>query len=108
MAEIDCEGIVYASIDGDHQLHCPNCGNVYGLHQSKYRISAPEYHGAKSVIVDGGDLSHYDSTGWNLDDTRPRESIEIKFWCECCGGDDMRLQIVQHKGSTYLHWGKFK
>lgn len=104
----DAYGILPVSIDESHELSCPNCEQAYGLHQYKYRISAPEYHDKKSVVVDGGTLSHHDSVGWNLDDSRPRESIEIKFWCEICQADDMRLQIIQHKGVTLIHWGKYE
>lgn len=84
-------------------LCCPNCGDGY-LHQDKYRISNPESYGSKSVVVDS-DLMHSDSTGFDLNDTRPRESIEIKFWCECCSADNLKLQIIQHKGNTFIHWG---
>lgn len=106
MAEKDYDGIAYVSVDNHHVLSCPNCGFEHGLHQYKYRISNPESCDNRSVVINASDLSHHDSKGWHLDDTRPRESIEIKFWCEACGKDNMTLQILQHKGTTYLHWGK--
>jgi len=94
----------HVSFDEQQRLRCPICGEGYGFHQSQYRISNPEYHDDKSVVVSASTLHHVDSTGYRLADSRPRESIEIKFWCENCGVDDLRLQILQHKGETYMNW----
>ena len=94
----------HVSFDEQQRLCCPVCGEGYGFHQSQYRISNPEYHDDKSVVVSASTLHHVDSTGYKLEDCRPRESIEIKFWCENCGVDDLRLQILQHKGETYMNW----
>jgi predicted RNA-binding Zn-ribbon protein involved in translation (DUF1610 family) len=94
----------HVSFDEQQRLRCPICGEGYGFHQSQYRISNPEYHDDKSVVVSASTLHHVDSTGYRLADSRPRESIEIKFWCENCGVDDVRLQILQHKGETYMNW----
>ena len=94
----------HVSFDEYQRLRCPICGEGYGFHQSQYRISNPEYHDDKCVVVSASTLHHVDSTGYRLADSRPRESIEIKFWCENCGVDDMRLQILQHKGETYMSW----
>ena len=96
--------VKHISLDDD-RLCCPVCGFSGGFHQSKYRISNPEDHGDKSVIVDATTLKGTDSTGYKLDDSRPREAIEIKFWCENCGANELRLQIIQHKGSTHMKWG---
>ena len=68
------------TIDSDDALACPTCGEL-NLHQGEPVAIAKE-HG----FPRGG-------------------GIVIEFWCEHCGSDKtMRLQIGQHKGTTYIQW----
>jgi len=35
-----------------------------------------------------------------------RQGLKINFSCECCEGRVHTLNIVQHKGSTFMFWGR--
>lgn len=68
------------TICSDGELACPKCGEL-NLHQS-----APVILPAENGYPRGG-------------------GMVINFWCEHCdNAAPLRLQIGQHKGTTYVEW----
>jgi len=85
----------------ENELLCPNCNDNY-LHQVKVEtVFRPEdqdgirivsgHAGTKTDIADASEI------------TGRRDVVKIGFVCECCSAEP-ELVIIQHKGSTKLHW----
>ena len=54
------------------------------------------------VHVDGNNVII--SRGKNGNPSLRRDGLSIFFWCETCENHP-KLNIYQHKGSTYIQWG---
>ena len=100
----------------DNQLCCPKCGGN-NLHHNSVTDYYRTEDGAtvRVTTVDGNELSS--SIMPNKTSGNPsgrRSGIVIDFWCENCHGEIndaapeyteyFKLQIRQHKGTTYLDW----
>lgn len=101
----------------ENELLCPVC-NGNNLHHN----AVIHYHrreDADAVRVTSVEGDEFNSSivpnETSGNPSRRRDGIAIEFWCENChgGGEDsdtefpeyFRLQIQQHKGTTYLDWG---
>lgn len=94
-------------------LACPRCGRA-ALHHSKVETffspgaSAREVH---TVSSDYGDVNVDQSMGGSPS-LNGDDAIKIHFWCENCPEsyddgpfpDPIVLNIVQHRGTTLLHF----
>lgn len=84
------------------ELLCPTCQES-GLHQEKIITifrDMEDKDGTKT-ISQNGDVSVSRVTSSNIPGRRDFATIE--FTCEFCPGVK-RLHIMQHKGSTQIHW----
>ena len=54
------------------------------------------------VHIDGNNVII--SRGKNGNPSLRRDGLSIFFWCETCENHP-KLNIYQHKGSTYIQWG---
>lgn len=87
----------------DGQLVCPFCKDTY-LHQGRVTVlNRVREDGPGFETIVKGPLS---STSFVEAKDMPgrRESLQIEFECEMCRDKKLTLQILQHKGSTYLDW----
>jgi hypothetical protein len=100
----------------DNELLCPRC-NSNNLHHATVTVfnrreDAPE---VRATTVDGDEI--VSSVVPNKTSRNPsgrRGGITIDFWCEHCHGNAdevfpepaelFSLEILQHKGTTYLNW----
>lgn len=100
------------SWSGHQQLACPNCGDGYLHHDMVDVFERFRYEDGDSLRfrVNG---THTETTLIaEADAPGRRNSIEIRFYCENCAWDEHGqpqqvfyvLQIIQHKGCTYLSW----
>lgn len=98
--------------DHEGMLLCPDCGEI-NLHQGQVEAwNRPEDADTGNHIVVVGDSV----TGDNDMSKNPsprRQGLSIEFACEHCSYDEktnnldgkvFTLNIIQHKGSTYLMW----
>lgn len=85
-------------------LNCPNCGGS-NLHHGEVRVltrqGGSEDRDGIEVRTDNGRVSMAPVAAEQM--LGRRHSLEIAFWCELCPAH-LWLQIMQHKGSTYLEW----
>jgi hypothetical protein len=84
-------------------VNCPYCGGG-SLHHSVVDVfergeDEPEH---TKVHVDGSNVII--SRGKNGNPSLRRDGLSIFFWCESCENHP-KLNIYQHKGSTYIQWG---
>lgn len=84
-------------------LECHHCGGD-NLHQTNcatyWRDSEDSEIGA-STFSGKEEASFCNSMNGNP--SPRRDGISITFWCEGCNNIS-QLDIIQHKGSTYLDW----
>lgn len=88
----------------EDQLVCPNCSGAYLHHHSitVYERKEDDPNPLQIYIADKEVLIAND----NEDNPSPRRGwLRIRFWCEGCTENPF-LNIFQHKGSTYIQWGK--
>lgn len=92
------------TVDDEHRLQCPSCGQVNGLHVDRVELAGPTGHGLR--LFDPGED---DSTGGVLAEevdleevfrSTRRHSAVLTMWCELCG-QEARVGFLQHKGETY-------
>ena len=86
-------------------LKCPTC-RFNNLHQARVVATFREVEDGpvqKTSITK--DEIHTEKSS---DGPGRRDCIVIDFWCEDCHGPDdslpYKLQIIQHKGPTYMSW----
>jgi len=91
---------------GNHfsELRCPVCGQSEGLHQGAVVVRNRSEDQPCNVVRVGrrGKVKKE-----RVDDSRlpgRRDTLDIDFWCECCGKLPCALRIYQHKGTTFLSW----
>ena len=94
---------------GDDELLCPHCGG-HCLHHFRVevfnRTSEDAEYGTMSVIE--SELPEtikglkFEASFQNNPSPR-RDGLRIFFWCEFCPKISV-LDIIQHKGSTYIEW----
>ena len=98
--ELDCETWVGESI-----LVCPMCGSTY-LHQGIVEVfdrNEDAAQGMHTVVSrNHTDVEYGPLTG---NPSGRRQGLIIAFLCEECGNLSM-LEILQHKGETFVRWGK--
>ena len=100
----------------DYTLICPSCGGN-NLHHHTVEIFNRTEDAATGVHIKAevaewnhdNDLKDTAMMDTNMEEnpSKRRQGISIGFLCETCDGDDgvdMVLDIVQHKGSTYMFW----
>jgi hypothetical protein len=100
----------------NNELLCPVC-NGNNLHHNAV-VNYHRIEDAKIVRVTYVEGSEFNSAHMpnetSGNPSRRRDGVAIEFWCENCHGaaEDtdaeppayFRLQIQQHKGTTYLDW----
>lgn len=88
----------------DDQLVCPNCLGSY-LHHSSVTVYERKEDEPDSlqIYVSQGEVLISKDNEWNP--SPRRGGLRIRFWCEGCAENPF-LNIFQHKGSTYIQWGK--
>jgi hypothetical protein len=88
-------------------LACPRCRHEPGfLHHRKVetyfrREDAPE---VLVAVADRGRVGlerRVNNTSGNP--SRRRDGVRVHFWCEHCG-DELVLNVAQHKGCTEVFW----
>ena len=88
-------------------LECPYCGGE-NLHQKNcttyWRNTEDSNFGISTFSADEQALF---SANMNGNPSSRRDGISISFWCESCG-DISQLDIIQHKGSTFIAWSDEK
>ena len=93
-------------------LLCPNkCGRI-NLHQGKVEVWNREEDDTSGnhIVIEGDEILGDDEMSKNP--SPRRQGLSIDFTCEECSYDDegnangtvFTLEIIQHKGSTYLMW----
>lgn len=97
----------------DNELLCPKC-NGNNLHHSDVVVFTrnEDAERVRVVHVEGEDVTHYGiSNDFSANPSSRRGAVSIHFWCENCHGDPettdtpiFKLNIIQHKGTTYLDW----
>jgi hypothetical protein len=97
----------------DRVLICPRC-NEGRLHQVQTTVVSREgedQKGASVTIQSGAYLCGRDSGPlMDVGTVTPdeclgrRDSLQVTFFCEECGRDDLELRFVQHKGHTLVEW----
>lgn len=84
-------------------LECPACG-CESIHQDNcatyWRDEEDSKIGTSTFSRAGKASFCHDMNG---NPSSRRDGISISFWCECCDVIS-RLDIIQHKGSTYIVW----
>jgi hypothetical protein len=86
----------------DEGLCCPHCHFNY-LHHSKIEVFGREEDavmGLHSVITRQDITTNHSMKG---NPSQRRDGIKIYFWCEGCSIFSI-LEIIQHKGMTYVRW----
>lgn len=98
---------------GHKQMICPGCGGDF-LHHGRVdvfqRLKGEDGDAFRFRLNDGASLET--SLVPEVDVPGRRGSIEIRFSCESCELDEndnqqdvyFVLQIIQHKGQTFLSW----
>lgn len=103
-------GFKPASLDEDGMLMCPKCEQQYTHSESVIVFNRGEDDPLVEVthVNDAGTLVRKVANDQTENRSLRRHSVRISFWCETCDQDDTRqyLNIVQHKGETYLLWDK--
>jgi hypothetical protein len=100
----------------DNELLCPVC-NANNLHHDSVSVyhRREDEEAVRVTTVDGSEL--VSSVVPNKTSGNPsgrRDGVVISFWCEHChaNADEdfpdhpalFHLEILQHKGTTYLNW----
>lgn len=96
----------------NNELVCPVC-KENNLHQNSVHVYNRVEDGSsvRATSVTGPEV-HSTVLENNLT-TNPsprRQGLTVKFWCEHCHGDgsnyltQFSLNILQHKGTTFLYW----
>ena len=97
------------SFDNDFVVKCNDCGGVC-LHHFRTevynRASEDTPFGTLSVVDDAPpenlmNVKH--QAAFSNNPSPRRNGIRIFFYCECCPKVSV-LDIIQHKGSTYIEW----
>lgn len=85
------------------ELQCPSCGCNY-LHHERVEVfdRAEDAATGTHVVVDAGKVEVDNSMIGNP--SKRRDGIRIHFSCEGCK-DHPYMEIVQHKGNTYVGMG---
>jgi hypothetical protein len=107
----DHESEPASDVDGDGILHCPCGGN--NTHHGRVVVAVRDREDSDGTFVaiepGGDDASRHLQPVVTMrrapsaDIVCRRGSIEIAFSCEQCGADRY-LEIIQHKGQTFLRW----
>jgi hypothetical protein len=88
----------------DNWLQFPQCGEEY-LHQGVVKAySRKEDEPTMLTKVNEDGLVHQIMAVTDNPSNR-RHAVEIHFYCEECDLD-ANLTIGQHKGSTFIYWGR--
>jgi hypothetical protein len=85
------------------EMKCPQCG-ASNLHHEDVRVySRGEDAPTRLTVVRGaGGLVTQEESNYNP--SSRRHAVSISFWCENCPGSNLRLDVIQHKGTTYTEW----
>jgi len=96
-------------LGNDSILHCPHCAgtNLHHIRSEVYnRASEDDYFGTMSITDDAPPECVKDmkfETSFSNNPSTRRNGIRIFFYCEWCPEVSV-LDIIQHKGSTYVVW----
>jgi hypothetical protein len=95
----------------DNPLLCPVCSCGYLHHQGVTLYNrAEDATNVRVTTASGDEVSSSIKLNEVSGNPSPRRSgIDIRFFCETCHGSEESsgyyyLQILQHKGTTYLDW----
>lgn len=88
-------------------VSCPRCGSNY-LHQVNAHVFWREEDAKTGISVFSSDFNELNiSKNMEGNPSARRNGISIQFICEQCSCEDttpLKLNIVQHKGNTYIAW----
>ena len=97
------------SVDDNLAVKCNNCGG-FCLHHFRTEVynrdSEDECFGTMSITDDAPPECVKDmkfETSFSNNPSPRRNGIRIYFYCEWCPKVSV-LDIIQHKGSTYIEW----
>lgn len=95
----------HVAYDGD-SLQCPRCKKESFIHHTNItsyeRGEDDEQVLVTTVNADGGAFQRMENSRTTNPSLR-RNAVTIRFTCEQCG-PGLELNVVQHKGETYLYW----
>lgn len=98
--------------DHEGMLLCPNCGEI-NLHQGQVEIWDRIEDDTKGLHVVAAQMEIQEDDDMAGNPSPRRSGLSIEFACEHCSYDEktssldgkvFTLNIIQHKGSTYLEW----
>jgi len=82
---------------------CPGCGNQY-LHHGEVTVFSRDEDAAKCLVTTIGVFgTNVELTDGKGNPSARRHGVMIEFSCEHCYAAPV-LEIVQHKGMTYIEW----
>jgi len=88
-------------------FHCPRCGGE-NLHHGTVTVFNRREDADRTHVTTVAGEDHVEIKSISSDDcdnpSSRRDGMRIAFNCEECG-DGLYLFLLQHKGTTYLHWG---
>ena len=90
----------------DYGLACPKCGgpNLHHGDVTVYSRVEDETNTTVTTVEGNGDvLVSQSKSGKCGNPSLRRDGLRIGFSCEGCG-ELQDLCIVQHKGTTFMHW----
>jgi hypothetical protein len=84
------------------ELECPTCNNVY-LHQGKVEVfdCGEDMTGTCLHVVSGNAKVEVDKD-FTMNPSPRRHGLRVHFSCEA--GCKPVLNMLQHKGNTFLYW----
>ena len=97
-----------ASLDENGVLKCPRCDQLY-LHRGEVLVfdrNEDDPFVAVTRVKTGMVVSAKAKNHRSGNPSPRRDGVSIVFNCETCdhGGTEQYLNIVQHKGETFIYW----
>lgn len=82
------------------EIKCPNCGSDY-LHHDEVAVFFRDEDAQTGLAVVTSKSKSISSDNISGNPSPRRSGLYINFWCEDCDAKP-RMEIVQHKGITYM------
>lgn len=93
------------TLDQCNSLLCPRCECGYLHHDGVLIWHREEDQETGTLVVSvPSQTKIFEEASMKGCPSPRRDAVTIQFWCEQCLYYSM-LDIIQHKGSTYLEWG---
>jgi hypothetical protein len=94
----------------DGELHCPKCACRHIHHDAVavYDRGEDDVDVTITRVQTGGILTQRIKNEYSDNPSIRRHGLTISFWCEGCDNENepYKLNVVQHKGTTYVFWGE--